>query len=312
MEDGSCIVLPWMETMASPCIPDNATSLGEVTVGAGVKGNAFEFMEGAAKVRMVVTADTCTPIIDSRVGRVFGEDQQRTQFYYNFTGSISDSDRSMLTVPASCMEVTPKPCCTSSQFSASVSIIVGKLVQGKGVSQRGMERIQYDYTNKMIYAESSLTDQITQVQTNLTVLQDYNNMKQYITMGDGSCYVQPWMEAMIPPCIPDNATFVGSVTLGEGAGALKGNAFRFMQGQAQAQVVVSADTCTPITDARGGFFDGEQQQRDLMYYNFQSSIADMSKFVVPANCDTPLPTMPPVVTAQQGVSNVATSDPLVG
>merc|ERR1711963_1204099 len=127
----------------------------------------------------------------------------------------------------------PSPCCTANQFSVGTAVTIGKSVNGKGVAQQGFMMIQYDWTNKLEYVEYNLTDMATQQEESYKVLQDFNNNQQYVTVKDGSCYIQPLMVSnMDPPCIPNDATFMGELTLNSGSGTLvKGNAWAFKMNQ---------------------------------------------------------------------------------
>jgi len=302
LQDGSCYAQPLMEpSMVPPCVPKDATFMGELTLNSGsgqlVKGNAWSFMENNRNVKMVVSQDTCTPIMRVAAGMIYGEEQQQTILYFNQSPGIADASK--MVVPANCkpQPTLGKQCCTSKQFTASVGIAVSKSVNGVGMASKGVERYVFDTEAKLVYIESSMTDQGTTGNTNaFKMLQDFNTMTSRITLADGSCYKGVIQDPMEPACIPDDALFLGSQTIGSGDKTIKTNAFEIQRPGGNLTMVVEEGTCTPVYETRAGRFFGEDQQRTVMFYDFQPFISDADRklLVTPSNCETPLPTNSPM------------------
>jgi len=301
LKDGSCYIQPSTVPMDPPCIPKDAAFMGELTLNSGsgtlVKGNAWAFKIEQQDIKMVVSQDTCTPIMRVATGISYGEEQQITNLYYNQSPGFADASK--MVAPTGC---TPQPtmgkqCCTSKQFTASVGVSVAKSVNGVGSASKGIERYIYDADAKLVYVESALTEQGGSGKTTAyKVLQDFNTMTSRITLQDGTCYKGVITESMEPACIPNDAQFLGSQTIGSGDRALKTNAFEITQPMGNITMVVEDGTCTPVSETRAGRFYGEDQQRTTMFYDFQPFIdaADRQLLATPANCETPLPTQAPM------------------
>jgi len=310
LADGSCFIQPWNEPMESPCIPDDAVFQGELTMNSGngslVKANAWRYLQRGADIRMVVSQDTCTPLIRSLAGPQYGENQLQTVMYFNVQPTV---DPALLKAPTGCkpQPTLGKQCCASRQFTGSVQLTVAKKLNGTGHVSKGTERYVYDADAQMIYTDSDTTLD-TGARQKYRILQNYKTMKMNV-MGEGFCFVQDFNDTMLPPCVPDDAMFMGSHWIGSGDAALKANTFEVKRDNYNLTMIVAADTCTPISQVQSGHVYGEEQQRTILFYDFIPTISDEDRklFTLPANCDTVLPTAP-----GKDQMNGASGAPLVG
>merc|ERR1719277_1859606 len=126
-------------------------------------------------------------------------------------------------------------------------------------------------------------------------------MTNRITFEDGSCYKNTLeAEPLDTPCIPDDALFLGSQTIGSGDRAIRTNAFEVSSAAGNRTMVAEEGTCTPISMTRTGRLYGEDQQRTTMFYDVQPFIdaGDRALLATPPNCETPLPTATPAAVTQ--------------
>lgn len=107
-QDYGCFEDSMDDAMVEPCVPDSATYMARVTLGSGdstLDTDVWQFTTPGTDnvVKMVVTADTCTPVMQSTYGTMYGGPRSETLIFTNFQGAITD--RSSLVVPQNCQPV---------------------------------------------------------------------------------------------------------------------------------------------------------------------------------------------------------------
>merc|ERR1711917_77510 len=186
----------------------------------------------------------------------------------------------------------PKPCCFSHQFTVSMAYSAGRKGEnGMGTAVQGTQEVIYDFDAKMLYTPVSTTDVAANTTTNMIVLQDFTNTKEYYTSEDGSCYYKALDYDMQPPCIPQNSTYMGNLTLGTGSNTLMGHAWNWKDAMADYKMVVTAE-CAPIIMTAYGTVYGLEQEITYLYFNYKTSVDDRSVFTPPTDCK-PIPTAAP-------------------
>ncbi|KAK7111508.1 uncharacterized protein [Littorina saxatilis] len=190
---------------------------------------------------------------------------------------------------------TPKRCCISHQFTATLGEVGQAVKMGQGVPVDGFNFLTYDYDAKVMTVEAHLKNFVTGNMTTTSVVIDYNAAKQYIKTEDGKCFYSPAPPTMREPCIPANATFFGQVVFGSSSDNLKANVWEFTpstQPGTTAKLAVSVSDCTPIVQATYGDMQGADTEVTYFFTDFQPTIADRSPLTIPLNC-MPLPTASP-------------------
>jgi len=106
--NGDCVSMPIPPSMPliGPCIAANATLFTRINFGSGhdtLEVIVWEFkipddVGGSVDVKLAVSADNCTPVLEERFGLLSGHEGDITYVFANFQPSISD--RSLLAIPA--------------------------------------------------------------------------------------------------------------------------------------------------------------------------------------------------------------------
>ncbi|XP_022102160.1 uncharacterized protein LOC110985441 [Acanthaster planci] len=105
-----------------------------------------------------------------------------------------------------------KKCCYPDQFVSIEGIEIGLSQSGKGSATVGKIQVAFDYTNKRV-AELGImtTDQKSE---ELQGIADYSKGVQYFIQPKARECIKVPLAGPMPHCVPDNATSVGSIYLG--------------------------------------------------------------------------------------------------
>ncbi|RUS74907.1 hypothetical protein EGW08_017323 [Elysia chlorotica] len=96
-DSGVCSILNITEPMEDPCVPANATYMGEVRFGYGTASlevNTWEFERASGNSRILVrrsyTKTSCVPVIETYYGTVDGASTDVSHFFVNFKPGIDN------------------------------------------------------------------------------------------------------------------------------------------------------------------------------------------------------------------------------
>jgi len=134
-------------------------------------------------------------------------------------------------------------------------------------------------------------------------IRDFENRMDYTVKGNASCESRPLPDSMrmFPPCIPDNATFVGDGDLGYGSGMLGLNTWSFTVHNRTTNVdvnirlAVTKKNCVPVAEV----VQGHRNQRFFEITNFftgyHPGLDSLKHMEIPTNCP-----LAPATTAGTG------------
>merc|ERR1712063_9401 len=143
-------------------------------------------------------------------------------------------------------------------------------------------RISFDVERKLVVSRQSLKYDNTTIQQ--TIMNDYKAGIMYILNADGSCSAST-METSFPFCIPDNATHNGRVNFGFGDNTVAADSFSAVFGKPTMYIVVTTNSCVPLTEAFVGQAGGLDIMESLHYSGISLGIADATIMNIPAICN---------------------------
>jgi len=193
-----------------------------------------------------------------------------------------------------------KPCCAPHQMTMTLGDVGMAVVAQGPYPIDTFQEMTYDYDAKKLYTAVHQRIAGSVNETVTRVLIDYGAHKQYTIVSDDTCYVEDHAEDMPAPCVPDNATFVGTVRFGGGANTMDTNVWDFEGPNDQRfKVVVTADaSCTPVVYSMYGtdvFGMPGVSEQNLFYVNLKTTIADRSMLSLPTGLTCgPMPTDSPM------------------
>ncbi|XP_072043337.1 uncharacterized protein [Amphiura filiformis] len=181
----------------------------------------------------------------------------------------------------------PKPCCTPHVFTTGLATLTLAPQQSGQpdalISQEG--DYYFDGPNKRVAI--NVTVQVLDSQQpsqQIYQINDFNKKMMYIIVDNTTCQKSP-LSGDFPnnDCIPDNATFLGTVKLGESYAV---NRWLIDAPPIRQDVTMTVDQCIPVTSVltaqEAGITMTSQE-----YYNFKTSIDNPDeKFTPPSICNT--------------------------
>ncbi|XP_046569607.1 uncharacterized protein LOC124277931 [Haliotis rubra] len=182
----------------------------------------------------------------------------------------------------------PKTCCISRQFEAKLGETGGAIYTSYGVEVPALldsdNVMHYDYYNRTIVMEVN-THNPDNTTTYTRIIQDYNTGIQHV-FGSGMCTTSTIRRGFREPCIPDNATFVGSSYIGYGVNKITFNNWQFQEPDTSndLRLVVTSVGCVPVLEAVFGIVNNAPSELVFVFNNFSPGIRTPDLFVLPSLC----------------------------
>ncbi|XP_041364858.1 uncharacterized protein LOC121380140 [Gigantopelta aegis] len=190
----------------------------------------------------------------------------------------------------------PRPCCTDHQFEMTLGEVAGSFFSSNGLPSSsiltGDNTLHFDEYRKKAVVVSRLVDlKGNRIEVNVFI--DFNTNKQFVQFANGSCVSIPAYQILRSPCVPANATFVGSSDFGYGPNMVEVNNFQvtFPPGDTTLRIAVTKYGCIPMVESFYGHKipqpDGKLAAIDLVFLitNFKPGLSQPALFdIFPTNC----------------------------
>ncbi|XP_041364485.1 uncharacterized protein LOC121379886 [Gigantopelta aegis] len=116
---------------------------------------------------------------------------------------------------------------------------------------------------------------------------DYTQKKVFYIKPDGTCTSGPNTDKIHRPCIPDDATYLGSNYFGFFPIQLPFHAWKFQyvdSPKANITIVFTQEGCVPIVEGVSGKFNGAHTEGTFVFSGYEPEVKDKSVFKVPPGC----------------------------
>ncbi|XP_046352589.2 uncharacterized protein LOC124132632 isoform X2 [Haliotis rufescens] len=186
----------------------------------------------------------------------------------------------LLLVTLSCLAAVKAqgvPCCMEPQWSATM-FNVRALSKGNSVSAD----FYYDFTNKATAIQYYQYGATQRVKAN-RVVTSYEKNEQYNIDADGTCTKNVPTDVLLPNCIPDDSTDLGSSYIGTEASGLKSDTWLITIGSVNLTVGVTSANC--VLTFQGIAYTGGYPPDTEAYFNgYKVGITDPAAFDIPLSC----------------------------
>ncbi|XP_041364419.1 uncharacterized protein LOC121379833 [Gigantopelta aegis] len=118
------------------------------------------------------------------------------------------------------------------------------------------------------------------------VVNDYHKNKAFVIEASGNCSSFPLHDPMTGPCVPDDAIFVGTSTMGLNL-SLRYNTWVIRySGPSDGKVIFSFSDkeCAPLVEEIKGIFNGIAVSTTIIFSSYEASLKNPTVFDVPAGC----------------------------
>jgi len=187
------------------------------------------------------------------------------------------------------VEAEPAKCCFDKEYSAVLGEAGGTVVNGHAVGLDGTVTLGYDFYRKRQGSKTQLRQPDNTMQTTFS-LQDFANKVQYLTDDNGQCTARHMTDAeeMYPPCVPDNARYLGNATFGYGTETLYIDSWEFTVPNSDVLTKLAVtDACVPVVEALYGHMGGASTELTYFFTAYHPGIEDLNSLIPPANCPFP-------------------------
>jgi len=186
----------------------------------------------------------------------------------------------------------PRPCCLDNQYSVDVGVVGETITDDPSTSVfiDGYINMGFDYYRD----RQGLNMHFRQADGTMTVryqLKDYATRRMYTKEANNTCtYVTiPDFDQLRAPCIPQDATFLGTSTFGYGHNSIEVNTWQFdypLSAVNDSRLVfsVSKQHCVPITESIIGNVFGTVIEEALFYTNYHPGLEHLNDLDIPDNC----------------------------
>ncbi|ESO84142.1 hypothetical protein LOTGIDRAFT_155467 [Lottia gigantea] len=184
------------------------------------------------------------------------------------------------------------PCCTSNAFETVLSEAGGIYVSNATTVPIDVwNKMYYDFNRKMMTLETH-TRLSTGYYKQIKIIMDFRQQLEF-AIEKGNCTVIPVKESMQKPCIPKNATYLGSNSIGYADEAIEFTSWEFEtpNSDVSTKLTVSSKGCVPLTQSmyvnRGMCLHTTPNNKTAVSYtfaNFKPMITNDAVFQIPANC----------------------------
>ncbi|ESO84138.1 hypothetical protein LOTGIDRAFT_229628 [Lottia gigantea] len=180
----------------------------------------------------------------------------------------------------------PPRCCIDKEFEAYLDE-AGSFVSAQDKEfhpLKGYTTVAYDYyAKKMALRVHNTFENGTEIAG--TLIFDYENKLEY-AIYNRKCTIHKYPLQMREPCIPDNATYEGKLTMGYGAHVLQLNTWKYIQPKTHfpVKLSVSVDGCVPVVESI--YMTGSKSKSEIVYIisNFHAGIKNRKRFTIPNSC----------------------------
>ncbi|GFN86264.1 mammalian ependymin-related protein 1-like [Plakobranchus ocellatus] len=159
-------------------------------------------------------------------------------------------------------QTSPEPpkCCIDRQFTVTIGEVGGSVypLTGNTVFVDGYILLAYDYYKQRVGAETHRkqpdgSEKVTRVLT------DFAAKRQYVDENN-VCSILAITEPMEEPCLPANASFVGTATFGYGSASLEVNTWEYESSTDKGRVLIrrtfTKSGCVPVVESYYGMVEG--------------------------------------------------------
>ncbi|ESO84137.1 hypothetical protein LOTGIDRAFT_155462 [Lottia gigantea] len=180
----------------------------------------------------------------------------------------------------------PPRCCIDKEFEAYLDE-AGSFVSAQDKEfhpLKGYTTVAYDYyAKKMSLRVHNTFENGTEIAG--TLIFDYENKLEY-AIYKRKCTIYKLPLPMRSPCISDNATYDGELTMGYGAHTLKLHTWKDVQPGTNfpVKLSVSIDGCVPVVESI--YVDTPKAKSEIVYIisNFHAGIKNRKRFTIPNSC----------------------------
>lgn len=177
---------------------------------------------------------------------------------------------------------TPKPCCFPSAFQATVADM-----NSASAGNMRLFEVYRDWDKRMQVQRVMEFAPPGQVAPTVTIILDFNHSVQYILTSSGDCTSNHLNYAMLEPCMPENAAYLGETYLGYGADKTHFRTWSFRredQGRnISMTVAATVQDCVPVMETITGTLGGARTDSLVTFTTFKQ-LQDPSVFDLPPNC----------------------------
>jgi len=186
-------------------------------------------------------------------------------------------------------DLQPK-CCFDKQFSGIVGRIGGIFSDQSEKLLDETTILGYDFYTQRMATESYLRG-YNDTLVKIYELRDFAARKHYLKVDDNPCSEVPLVRgAMLPPCIPGDATLLSATTMGYGYSSLEVDIWEFgvldVNGDPYGRVKlgVTKGNCVPVIDIFMGTYNGTFYEMNQFLSAYQPGIVNVDAFNLPADC----------------------------
>jgi len=188
-------------------------------------------------------------------------------------------------------------CCFDKQYSAVLGEAGGTVVNGNAVGLDGTVTLGFDFYLQRQGSKAVMRQPDDSFVTTNTV-QDYKNRMTYITDEGGRCtsFRMEASEVMYPPCVPDDARYLGNGTFGYGSETLYIDSWEYnMPGTDVLMKLAVTDTCVPVVEAQYGHINGASTELTYFFTAYHPGIDNLGMLEPPTDCPLYKPQVGPSV-----------------
>ncbi|XP_046551022.1 uncharacterized protein LOC124260753 isoform X3 [Haliotis rubra] len=184
----------------------------------------------------------------------------------------------LLLVTLSCLaavKAQATPCCIGIAWSAKVFDVRAPF-QGNNVNAD----FYYDWTNEATAIQYYVYGS---VQKSTRIVTSYEKNERYTILADGTCTKDAPNDVLLPFCIPDGSTDLGSSYIGTEGSEMKSDNWLITIGSINLTVGVTDPDC--VLTFLGTFNLGASPPDTKLYFNgYKTGTTDPDAFGVPLNC----------------------------
>ncbi|XP_046352587.1 uncharacterized protein LOC124132629 [Haliotis rufescens] len=187
----------------------------------------------------------------------------------------------LLLVTLSCLaavKAQATPCCMAAKWSATMSDVQA-IANGNDISSD----YYYDADNMATaiqYYEFGTPQRVLRNR----VVTSYSKGIRYNIDADGTCTKEDITDTMIPNCIPNTATYLGSNYVGTEATGLKYDGWLIPLGSLNLTVSFTNPDCIPIIEGVVGTVSSSPVNLVLFFNGYKAGITNPAAFDVPVSC----------------------------
>merc|ERR1712121_121506 len=181
----------------------------------------------------------------------------------------------------------PPKCCFDKEFSAVLGEAGGTLANGVATTLEGSVLLGYDFYRQRQGSVTTLRHPDGSVNITYTI-QDYANRVSYVTGENGVCnsYRMPNTEQMYPPCVPDDARYLGAGLFGYGPETLAVHTWEYTLPHSDVivKMALTEGSCVPVVEALYGHIAGASTEITYFFTSSHPGIEDLNRLNPPDNC----------------------------